>query len=120
MRRFAAYGAAGLTLAVGIVVIAATALEPAGTRAVALSAAIAYVAQLAAFGGLVAVQSRPQLFLVVWLAGMAVRFALLGVLAFWVARTGLLPAGPLLLGYVGVVFGLVLLEPLFLRRKRPG
>lgn len=120
MRRFTAYGAAGLALSAGIVLIAATVLEPAGTRAAALSAAIAYGVQLLAFGGLVAVQSKPSLFLVAWLAGMVARFAVLGVLAFWIARTGALPAGPLLVGYVGVVFGLVLLEPLFLRRKRPG
>jgi hypothetical protein len=119
MRRVAAYGAAGLVLALVIVGIAATALPPAGTRAVALSAAIAYGVQMPAFGALYRVQSRPQLFLVVWLGGMAVRFLVLGVLAFWAARGGGPAVAPLLLGYVGVVFALVLLEPLFLRRKRP-
>lgn len=120
MNRIAAYGAAGLALSVGVVMIAATVLESAGTRAVALSAAIAYGIQMLAFAGLVAVEGKPLSFLPVWLSGMVVRFVVLAILAFGVARSGRLPAEPLLIGYVGVVFGLVLLEPLFLRGVRRG
>jgi hypothetical protein len=50
---------------------------------------------------------------------MLVRFAVLAALAFLVSGRGLAPAAPLLLGYVIVVFMLVLLEPVFLRRIRP-
>lgn len=118
MKRIAAYSAVGLALALVIVGIAATVLPPAGTQAVALSAAIAWMVQIVAFGVLAAVQGKPQLFLPVWLAGMVLRFVVLGVLAYGLTRITWLPPAPLLLGYVGVVFALVLMEPLFLRRAR--
>jgi hypothetical protein len=49
-----------------------------------------------------------------------VRFGVLDARAFLVSGRGLAPAAPLLLGYVIVVFVLVLMEPLFLRRIRAG
>lgn len=120
MRGIAAYGAAGLIVGVLAAGIAATVLQPAGARAVALSAAIAWMVQVVAFGGLVVGRSKPPLFMAVWLGGMVVRFAVLAALAFLVSGRGMAPAAPLLLGYVIVVFVLVLLEPVFLRRIRAG
>jgi hypothetical protein len=56
------------------------------------------------------------MFLAGWLVGLVARFAVVGVVAYWLQRTGVLPVEPALLSLVGFLFVLLLMEPLFLRR----
>lgn len=101
-------GAAGVSLL----------LSPASTGAVWMAAAVAWAVQLLAFAALVAARDRGTAFLVGWGAGMALRFAAVGAVAFWVLRGSAMPAAPALLSLVGFLFVLVVLEPLFLKLNR--
>lgn len=84
-------------------------------RAVWFAAALAFGLQLAAFALLLALRGQPQLLMAGWLGGMVLRFGVLGVCAYWLGRTAVLPRGATLISFVGFVFVLLLLEPVFLR-----
>lgn len=103
-------------VAVGLAVVGASLFVP--DRAVSalwIAAAIAYVVQLLAFAVLLRARGRGErAFLYSWAGGMALRFVTVVAVALWATRF-YTPAAPLLLGLVGFVFVLVLLEPLFLR-----
>ena len=107
------YAVTGLVLTVLIAVIVSAMTGEA--HAIWVGAAVAYAVQLVAFALLLALRPQTQLFMVGWLGGMVLRFAVLGVLAFALSRTGTLPIAPTLLSMVGIVFVLLLLEPVFLR-----
>lgn len=118
MRAWVAYAVVGAAvlglLATGVSLL----LEPEATPAVWLAAAVAYAVQLLAFGALVAGRDSGTSFMVGWGGGMALRFAAVAAMAFWVTQRGTVPAAPALVGLVGFVFILVLLEPVFLRLIR--
>jgi hypothetical protein len=86
-------------------------------RAVWVGALLALGVQLVAFGALVALRDRGSLFMVGWAGGMFLRFGAVGALAFWLSRTNALPRPAALISLVAFVFMLLLLEPIFLRRK---
>lgn len=114
-RAWAAYAAAGL---VATAVLAGAVILLLGREralAVGFAAALAYGLQLAAFALLLALRPHAQLFTVAWLGGMILRFGALGACAFWLSRTGALPLATTLLAFVGFVFVLLLLEPVFMR-----
>lgn len=111
-----AYAAASAALLVGLVVGVGALVESADPAALVLAAVVAWVVQGLAFAALVAGRKRGQDFLVSWAAGMLLRFAVVGGVAFWVTRSSELDAATALVGLVGFVMVLVLLEPLFLRR----
>ena len=120
MKRTRAGAWTGYALAALIVtiVLAGSASWLAGSdnvRAVWFAAALAYGLQLAAFALLLALRAQPQLFMAGWLGGMVLRFGVLGVCAYWLGRTAVLPRGTTLISFVGFVFVLLLLEPVFLR-----
>jgi hypothetical protein len=117
VKSWLSYGAAGAALTVVAAGIAGM-LVGGDARAVWIAAVIAYVLQLGAFGLMVWLQGQPQLFMIGWLAGMMVRFGAVGVCAFWLSRTAVLPLSTTLLSLVGFLFLLLLLEPLFLRHGR--
>jgi hypothetical protein len=102
-----------------VIVVLALAVSLVGggsiTRAVWLAAGLAYALQLVAFGMLLLVRDRPELFMAGWLGGMVLRFGAVGVLAFYASRFTALPLEAFLLSLVGFVFVLLLLEPVFLR-----
>jgi hypothetical protein len=115
VKSWLAYAVTGL-LATTLIALLVRMIAPASAaRAIWLAAAIAYAVQLAAFGALLAVRGQGQLFMVAWLGGMVVRFGVLGLGAFLLSSTDALPRGAALISYVGFVFLLLLLEPLFLR-----
>jgi hypothetical protein len=89
---------------------------PGSAGAVWFAAVLAYVLQLAAFAALVLVRERHELFLLGWGVGMMLRFAAVGVVAFWLTRDPVFPPRPALVSLVAFVFILLMLEPLFLRR----
>ena len=114
-----AWGAYALT-ALGVTALAAALtawLVDGSSNAVWVGAGVALVVQLAAFAALVAWRDRGSLFLVGWLGGMLLRFGAVGVMAVWLSRTDALPRAAALVSLVGFVFLLLLLEPVFLRRK---
>ena len=115
MKTWLKYAAWGLGV-VGVGVLGAVLLTDGPTQqAVMVSAVIAYVVQLAAFGMLIAFREKSNLFLAGWLLGMVLRFGVLGLAAFAATRSEVLPRSALLLSLVGFVFLLLLLEPVFLR-----
>ena len=124
VRAWLAYAGVGMALVVVLTIVAAGLVAPALRPAILIGGAIAYVLQLAAFGLLLALRDKPQLFLAGWLGGMVLRFGALGAVLYWSSRTAVLywssrtavlASKPLALSLVGFVFLLLLLEPVFLR-----
>lgn len=116
MSAWLAYAASGLAVVAVAAGAASLGLSGRAVPAVWFSAALAWVLQVLAFAGLVVVRERAMLFLPVWLGGMGLRFLALGIMAFVGSRTTTFPLAPLLVSFVGCLFLLVLLEPVFLKR----
>ena len=108
--------ALGAAVVVGLGLIGASFfVSDRALTAVWLAGALAYVVQMLAFAVLLRVRGRDErAFLMGWAGGMALRFVTVVAVALWATRS-FDPATPLLIGLVGFVFVLVLLEPLFLR-----
>jgi hypothetical protein len=116
VKAWVVYAGVSLAAAAGLAAVASLFLSDLAARAVWLAAAVAWILQLAAFAVLVvARRSGTQFFLAGWAAGMMLRFGGLAVLAFLVSRSDALPLDATLVGLVGIVFVLLLIEPLFLR-----
>jgi hypothetical protein len=110
------YSATALGVVLAGCAVAALVAPAEAARAVWLSGAVAWVLQLGAFAVLVSVRGRPGLFMGGWVAGLVLRFAALGALAWWLGRDEVVPRPVALLSLVGFMFILLLLEPLYLRR----
>lgn len=89
-------------------------LDPASRRGMAVAFAVALPAQGVFFGLLARVRDRPQEFLRAWVVGMLGRLVLLGGFGLFVALRPVFPPLPTLLSFAGLLFGLLLLEPVFL------
>lgn len=114
-RAWLAYAAAGLVVTAVLGGIASLMLESGRLSALWIAAGAAYGLQLMAFALLVRMRGQPQLFLVAWLGGMVLRFATVGLVAYWLSRNVAQPRATVLISFVGFVFVLLLLEPVFLR-----
>lgn len=105
--------------AAAVVALVAGALAlvlPAGAvRAVAWTGALAWVVQVVTFAPLLASRRRGNAFFAALGGGTLARLLVLGVLAWWLWRSGALPLAPALLGFAGFLFLLLLLEPVFFR-----
>jgi hypothetical protein len=119
VKRWAGYAAAGLALTLVGGWVGAALVGVAGRPGVWFAAALSYGVQLVAFAALLAVRGRPQLFMVGWLSGMVLRFGVVGLVAFWLARTEALPPEVTLVSLVTFVVLLLFLEPWFLGRAGP-
>ena len=117
MKAWGAYALAALTLTAVGVLLTTRFVSPDARSAVVFGGALAWAVQLLAFALLIALRGQSTLFMAGWLGGMMLRFIVLGLVAFWLTRTGAFPLDAALLSLVGFVFLLLLLEPLFLRRK---
>jgi hypothetical protein len=84
---------------------------------VLVAGAVAWPIQLVAFGSLVRFWGKPERFLLVWVGGTLIRMGAIVLAAILLVRTDELPPAPTLLALAGFFFGLLLLEPLFLRRR---
>jgi hypothetical protein len=115
MKAWLVYALVSGAVVVGVVLVASQLATGAALQAILFSAALAYVLQLGAFAGLVVVRERQSLFLAGWAGGIGLRFGALGIVAVWLSRSGMLPLEPALLTLAGVMFLLLLLEPIFLR-----
>jgi len=116
LKVWVAYAGLGLCVTVVVAGILTVVMAAPLERAVWVAAGLAYGLQLLAFAGLLWARRDASSFLVGWLGGIALRFAAVGALAFWVTRTHVLPPAALLVSFVGFLFLLLLLEPLFLNR----
>jgi hypothetical protein len=114
-RAWFAYAVAGGVLTLALALSAAAVLSGAALQGVWLSAGVAYGLQLVAFALLLHFRDQAGTFMIGWVAGMMLRFLALFVFTLGVTKYAAYPAAPLLLGLVGFIFVLVLLEPLFLR-----
>jgi hypothetical protein len=119
MKAWVGYAGLALVLAVVGMGVAAVATTPEAARGVRFAAVLAWAVQVGAFAFLVWVREQPALFLAAWVAGIGLRFVVVGLVAFWVTRTQVYPPAPTLVGLVGFVFIMVLLEPLFLKKGLP-
>ena len=84
-----------------------------------VAALIAYPVQMIAFFLLVRFWGEERRFLLFWVGGTVFRMGVILLAALAVSLTEMLPPAPTLLALAGFFFGLLLLEPLFLRPGRP-
>ncbi|MFH1765193.1 MAG: hypothetical protein ABIF09_13475 [Gemmatimonadota bacterium] len=92
-------------------------LSPSARTGIFVAALVAYPIQMLAFFLLVRYWGEGNRFLLVWVGGTVVRMAVILVAALMLTRVDGLPPAPTLLGLAGFFFGLLLLEPLFLRPR---
>jgi len=81
------------------------------------AALLAYPIQMLAFSMLIRYWGEGNRFLLVWVGGTIVRMGVIFLAALAVWRSESLPPAPTLLALAGFFFGLLLLEPLFLRPR---
>jgi len=117
MRAWGGYALTALGLTALAAALTARLVGESSTTAVWVGAGVALVVQLAAFAALVALRDRGTLFLAGWVGGILLRFGAVGVMGVWLSRTEALPRSAAMVSLVGFVFLLLLLEPVFLRRK---
>jgi hypothetical protein len=110
--RYAAVSALVVILLAGGVVVM---VSRADAASVWLAAGVAYGTQLAAFAVLVAGKRRAMGFVAGWGGGMVLRFLALAGMAVWVTISDAHHPESALLGLIGIVMVLVLIEPLFLK-----
>lgn len=109
------YGFAGFIL-VGLLGAAVWPfLGPDARRGVLVGAAVAYPIQLVAFGLMVRYRDRANAFLAVWAGGTLVRMGSVLAVGLLLLKVEVADPTALLLALAGFFFGLLLLEPLFLR-----
>ena len=92
-------------------------LSPPARAGVLAAAAIAYPVQMLAFFLLVRHWEDRNRFLLFWIGGTVVRMGVILAAALFLTRVEGLPPAPTLLSLAGFFFGLLLLEPLFLRPR---
>ena len=92
-------------------------LSPSARTGILVAALVAYPIQMMAFFLLVRFWNEGKRFLLVWVGGTVVRMLVILVAALALTRKDGLPPAPTLLGLAGFFFGLLLLEPLFLRPR---
>ncbi|MGY8778950.1 MAG: hypothetical protein ACKVIN_12635 [Longimicrobiales bacterium] len=92
-------------------------LDVAARNGVLVAAAIALPIQVAAFAVLIRYLGELNGFLAAWVGGMMIRMLVVAVVAVAAIRTGTEGAVPMLLARVGFFFGLLLLEPVYLRGR---
>ena len=94
-------------------------VSPSARLGILAAAAVAYPVQLVAFFLLVRHWDEGKRFLLVWVGGTMVRMGVILLAALGVSQMESLPPAPTLIALAGFFFGLLLLEPLFLRPGGP-
>lgn len=93
-------------------------VSPSARAGILVAALVAYPVQVVAFFLLVRFWGEGRRFLVVWVGGTVFRMGVILLAALVVSQTDSLSPTPTLLALAGFFFGLLLLEPLFLRSRR--
>ena len=94
-------------------------LDPAGRRGLVIAALIALPIQILAFSAMLSFRSDWNRFLVVWVGGTLLRMVVIALAAFVAIRLDLEGLAPMLLALAGFFFGLLLIEPIYLRSEHP-
>ena len=117
MTRVVRYG--GTALLVILLVIAGLwpLLSESARTGVLVAAAVAWPVQVVAFGFLIRYWGDPRRFLAAWVGGTLARMAVIVVAAILLMQVSEVPPAPTLLALAGFFFGLLLMEPLFLRPR---
>ena len=117
MTQIVRYG--GVALVVVLVGIAGSWpwVSPSSRVGILVAALVAYPVQMVAFFLLIRFWGDGTRFLLVWVGGTVVRMGVILAAALVVSQMTILPPGPTLLALAGFFFGLLLLEPLFLRPR---
>lgn len=110
--KYAGTGAAGVTI---VILGLWPFLDPASRAGILIAAAVALPVQWVAFAALMRFRGKPNGFLGVWVGGMALRAAVVGLVAFIAVPRGSEGLFALLLALAGFFFGLVLLEPRYFK-----
>ena len=92
-------------------------LDSAGRRGLVIAAFIALPIQIAAFAAMLSFRSNWNRFLAVWVGGTLLRMVAIGLAAFVAIRLDLEGLAPMLLALAGFFFGLLLIEPIYLRSE---
>lgn len=115
MREWLRYGLWGLIL-VGLGVAVPWAwLGPEARRGLLIGASVAFPIQWVAFGLLLKFRQKANAFLAVWAGGTLVRMGTVLAAGFLLLRVESADPTALLLALAGFFFGMLLLEPFFLR-----
>ena len=117
MKPIARYALACFGLVGVVSLLAALALEPEDLKGVLAAAAVAAPVQILAFTALARAPGGSNAFLAAWMGGSLVRLVVLGAAAWVLVALQGLPRAPTLLGLAGFLFGMLLMEPWFLRRE---
>ncbi len=92
-------------------------LDSAGRRGLVIAALIALPIQIIAFSAMLSFRSNWNGFLAVWVGGTLLRMVVIGLAAFVAIRLDLEGLAPMLLALAGFFFGLLLIEPIYLRSE---
>lgn len=111
------YGGVSLVLVLVVVAGFWPWLSPPSRTGLVAAAVIAYPVQMLAFFLLVRFWDDRKRFLLIWLGGTVARMVVILGAALVLTQVNGLPPAPTLLGLAGFFFGLLLLEPLFLRPR---
>jgi len=117
MRSVVEYSALCVAVSSLLLLILLSVVPPDSARGVVTAVSVALPLQVVFFALLVRYRDHPTGFLGAWVGGMLGRLALVGLMALAVTRRDDLSPAATLLTLAGVLFGLLLLEPLFLRRQ---
>jgi len=117
LTRIVWYG--GVALLAMLVLIAGSwpLVSPSARVGILVAGLVAYPVQMVAFFLLIRFWGDGTRFLLVWVGGTVVRMGVILAAALVVSQMTILPPGPTLLALAGFFFGLLLLEPLFLRPR---
>lgn len=117
MTRLLRYGFVGFLLVAVVGAAIWPLLGPDARRGLLIAAAVAYPIQLVAFGLMVRYRDRANAFLAVWAGGTLVRMGSVLAVGVLLLKVEVADPAALLLALAGFFFGLLLLEPLFLRPR---
>jgi len=92
--------------------------SPPARTGILVAGVVTYPVQILAFFLLTRFWGEGKRFLLVWIGGTVVRMGVILLAALVVSQSEGLPPAPTLLALAGFFFGLLLLEPLFLRPRR--
>jgi len=112
--RYALTGLGGVTF---VMLVLWSFLDPLGRRGLLIAALIALPIQVLAFSAMLRFRTNWNHFLAVWLGGTLLRMGVLGLVAFVAVRTNSEGLDPMLLALAGFFFGLLLIEPIYLRSE---
>ena len=115
MRALGRYALTGLLIVAAAVAALYPFLDDGGRMGVLIAAGVAFPVQVVAFGLLLRARGEPSRFFTWWGVGVLVRIGVIIIVGLVALRIESLGAEALLLSLAGFFFGLLLIEPAFLK-----